>query len=83
MLLRGFLVLASGEGRRFIEEPVEVARRRKEIMRARSDQDVTILPAACIPAGVDYRAGLTSPAPTFHHTITGAAPTINTFGGRP
>jgi len=52
-------------------------------MRARSDTDVTILPAACIPAGVDYRAGLTSPAPTFHHTITGAAPTINTFGGRP
>jgi hypothetical protein len=41
-------------------------------MRARSDQDVTILPAACIPAGDDDRAGLTSPAATLHHTITGS-----------
>jgi hypothetical protein len=43
-------------------------------MRARSDQDViTILPAAGILASDDDRAGLTSPGPTLHHTITGAA----------
>ncbi len=79
----GFLVLASDEGKEVHRGTRRVAGRTEEIMRARSDKDVTILPAACIPAGVDYRAGLTSPAPTFHHTITGAAPTINTFGGRP
>ena len=37
----GPFCVASLKGRRSIEEPVEVSRRRKEIMRGRPDQDVT------------------------------------------
>jgi hypothetical protein len=50
-------------------------------MRARSDQDVTIPPAAYLPVDDDDRAGLASPASTLHHTITGAAHEHD--GGRP
>jgi hypothetical protein len=50
-------------------------------MRARSDQEITHRPAACMPAGDDDGVRLTSPPAIFHHTITGSCSQHERVGG--